>query len=125
MDDHADRNQLDPSESSTQRTAGPREWAAIAALVLPVLLIAVDMTILSFAVPHLSRDLAPSPTQLLWIVDVYSSVLAAALVTMGPLGDRIGRRRLLVWGSVGFGLASLIVASAQNPETLILGRALL
>ncbi|WP_017578524.1 MFS transporter [Nocardiopsis kunsanensis] len=83
------------------------------------------MTILSFAVPHLSKDLAPSPTQLLWIVDVYSFVLAATLVTMGTLGDRIGRRRLLVWGSVGFGLASLIVALAQNPETLILGRALL
>ncbi|WP_017608953.1 MFS transporter [Nocardiopsis xinjiangensis] len=125
MKEHFTKNHPGPPEDSAREAAGPSEWAALAALVLPVLLISVDMTILSFAVPHLSKDLAPGPTQLLWIVDVYSFVLAASLVTMGTLGDRVGRRRLLVWGSAGFGLASLLVAYAQSPEMLILGRALL
>ncbi|MGI5121101.1 MFS transporter [Marinactinospora thermotolerans] len=105
--------------------AGPREWAALAVLTLPVLLIAVDATVLGFAVPYLSEDLAPTGTQLLWIVDIYSFMLAGLLVTMGTLGDRIGRRRLLLIGSAGFGLASLAAAYASSPEMLIAARALL
>ncbi|MFC4561032.1 MFS transporter [Nocardiopsis mangrovi] len=105
--------------------AGPREWAGLAVLTLPVVLISVDMTVLGFAVPHLSEDLAPTAGQLLWIIDVYSFVLAGLLITMGTLGDRIGRRRLLLIGSAGFGVASLAAANAPTPEVLIAARALL
>ncbi|MFD3683227.1 MFS transporter [Nocardiopsis sp. NPDC058631] len=105
--------------------AGPREWAALAVLVLPVVLISVDSTVLGFAVPALSEDLRPTAGQLLWIVDVYGFVLAGLLITMGSLGDRIGRRRLLMIGSAAFGTASLIAAFAPTAETLILARALL
>ncbi|GAA3748046.1 DHA2 family multidrug resistance protein-like MFS transporter [Spinactinospora alkalitolerans] len=105
--------------------AGPREWGALAVLALPVLLISVDMTVLGFAVPALSEELAPTGTQLLWIVDIYSFVLAGLLVTMGTLGDRIGRRRLLLVGSAGFGAASLVAAYASSAEVLIAARALL
>lgn len=107
------------------RSGGARDWAALAVLVLPVVLISVDMTVLGFAVPYLSADLSPSGSQLLWIVDIYSFVLAGLLVTMGSLGDRIGRRRLLMVGSAGFGAASLLAAYAPSPEVLIAARALL
>ncbi|MBE3000697.1 MFS transporter [Nocardiopsis sp. HNM0947] len=105
--------------------AGPREWAALAVLVLPVILISVDMTVLGFAVPALSEALEPSGGQLLWIIDIYGFVLAGLLITMGSLGDRIGRRRLLMIGSAAFGLASLMAAFAPTPEVLIAARALL
>ncbi|WP_017588991.1 MFS transporter [Nocardiopsis ganjiahuensis] len=105
--------------------AGPREWAALAVLVLPVVLISVDMTVLGFAVPALSTALSPSSGQLLWIIDIYGFVLAGLLITMGSLGDRIGRRRLLMVGSAAFGVASLLAAFSPNSETLILARALL
>jgi DHA2 family multidrug resistance protein-like MFS transporter len=108
----------------TRPAAGRREWAALAVLVLAVLLIAVDGTVLSLAVPALSADLAPSATELLWIGDAYSFALAGLLVTMGNLGDRIGRRRLLLWGATGFGLASLLAAYAPTAEWLILARVL-
>ncbi|OZM71419.1 MFS transporter [Amycolatopsis antarctica] len=100
-------------------------WLALAVLVLPVLLISVDMTVLGFALPYLSEDLAPSGTQQLWIVDIYSFVLAGLLVLMGTLGDRIGRRKLLLFGAVAFGVASVVAAFASTPELLIAARALL
>lgn len=103
----------------------PRRWLALAALVLPVLLISIDNTILGFAVPHLSESLKPSGSQLLWIVDVYSFVLAGLLVTMGTLGDRIGRRKLLMIGAAGFSVASVLAAFAPNAGALIAARALL
>ncbi len=105
--------------------AGRAEWLALVALVLAVLLLAVDGTVLSLAVPALSADLAPSATQLLWIGDVYSFALAGLLVVMGALGDRIGRKRLLLIGAAGFGLASLLAAFAPTAEWLIAARALL
>ncbi|MFH9106795.1 MFS transporter [Streptomyces albus] len=105
--------------------AGPREWVGLVVLTLPVLLIAVDLTVLGFAVPALSEDLAPTSTQLLWLVDIYSFVLAGLLVTMGPLGDRIGRRRLLMIGCAGFGLASALAAYAPSAIALIGARVLL
>ncbi|WP_051415805.1 MFS transporter [Nocardiopsis sp. CNT312] len=111
--------------SSANTLAGPREWTALAVLVLPVVLISVDMTVLGFAVPALSEDLDPTSGQLLWIVDVYGFVLAGLLVTMGALGDRIGRRRLLMMGSAAFGAASLVAAFAPSAEVLIIARALL
>ncbi|WP_017573149.1 MFS transporter [Nocardiopsis halotolerans] len=105
--------------------AGPREWAALAVLVLPVVLISVDSTVLGFAVPALSEQLRPDSGQLLWIVDVYGFILAGLLITMGSLGDRIGRRRLLMMGSAAFGGASLLAAFSPTAEVLILARALL
>ena len=105
--------------------AGRREWLGLAVLMLPVLLISVDNTVLSFAIPSLSRALAPSGTELLWIVDIYALVLAGLLVPMGALGDRIGRRRLLLIGSAGFGLVSAAAAFVPTAEALIAARALL
>ncbi|MGW8380889.1 MFS transporter [Streptomyces sp. ODS28] len=113
-----------PREAVPPR-AGLREWAGLVILTLPVLLIAIDLTVLGFAVPQLSEDLSPSSTQLLWLVDIYSFVLAGLLVTMGTLGDRIGRRKLLMIGCAGFGAASLLAAYAPSAAALIASRALL
>lgn len=110
---------------SPTRPAPDRRWWALAVLVLPVLIISMDATVLGFAVPHLSEALEPSSSQLLWIIDVYSFVLAGLLVTMGVLGDRIGRRRLLVIGAAGFTGASLLAAFSTSAEMLIVARALL
>jgi len=102
-----------------------RQWAALAVLTLPVLLIAIDNTILGFAIPRLSESLEPTSSQLLWIIDVYSFVLAGLLVTMGTLGDRIGRRKLLLIGSTGFAVASVAAAFAPTAGALITARALI
>lgn len=104
--------------------AGSREWAALAVLTLAVLLLAVDGTVLSLAVPALTADLQPSATGLLWIGDAYSFVLAGLLVTMGALADRIGRKRLLLIGAVGFAAASVLAAYAPTAGWLIAARAL-
>ncbi|WP_295628813.1 MFS transporter [uncultured Corynebacterium sp.] len=102
----------------------PRRWWGVAVLALAVIILAIDMTVLNFALPAISRDLDPSGTQLLWIVDVYAFVIATLLITMGTLGDRIGRRKLLLWGIAGFGLASLLAAYSVSPMMLIAARAL-
>jgi MFS transporter, DHA2 family, multidrug resistance protein len=102
-----------------------KEWAGLATLALPTLLIGVDMTVLHLAVPSLAADLQPSSTQLLWIVDIYGFLIAGFLLTMGTLGDRIGRRRLLMIGAVAFALASIFAAFSNSAEMLILARALL
>ena len=98
---------------------------ALAALVLPVLLISIDMTVLGAALPVLAEDLDPGAAEQLWIVDAYSFVLAGLLVTMGTLGDRVGRRRLLMWGAAAFGVASVLAAFAPTAGTLVVARALL
>ncbi|ACQ81648.1 major facilitator superfamily MFS_1 [Beutenbergia cavernae DSM 12333] len=105
--------------------AGRREWLALAVLMLPVLLVSIDNTVLSFALPQISQDLGPSATQLLWIVDIYALLLAGLLVTMGTLGDRVGRRLLLLVGAAGFGLVSVYAAFATDAGQLIVARALL
>ena len=102
-----------------------RAWLGLALITLPGFVVTMDMTVLNLAVPRLTTDLAPSSTQLLWIVDVYGFVLAGLLVTMGALGDRIGRRRLLVYGACLFALASLWCAFATSAAQLIVARALL
>jgi MFS transporter, DHA2 family, multidrug resistance protein len=105
--------------------AGRREWVGLVVLALPCLVYAMDLTVLNLAVPQLSADLEPSSAQLLWIVDVYGFLVAGLLVTMGTLGDRIGRRRLLLLGAAGFGAASVLAASATSATMLIAARALL
>ncbi|KQB83583.1 MFS transporter [Corynebacterium oculi] len=102
-----------------------QRWSSLAVLVSAVLLLVIDSTVLYLAVPSLTRDLAPTATQVLWIGDIYSLVLAGLLVTMGNLADRIGRKRLLLIGSVAFGAASLMAAFAPTPEVLIAARLLL
>lgn len=102
----------------------PLRWWGVAVLALAVVILAIDMTVLNFALPEISRDLDPSGTQLLWIVDVYAFVIATLLITMGTLGDRIGRRKLLMWGIAGFGAASLLAAYSVSPVMLIVARAL-
>lgn len=102
-----------------------RDWAALAVLMLPVLLVSIDNTVLGFALPHIASDLQPTASQQLWIVDAYPLVLAGLLVAMGNLGDRIGRRRLLLIGATGFAAVSALLAFAPTAELLIAGRALL
>src|SRR5690348_9887329 len=103
--------------------AGRREWIGLAVLLLPLLLVSMDVSVLYFAVPFITRDLEPTSTQQLWIFDVYGFVLAGLLITMGSLGDRIGRRRLLLIGATAFGLASVAAAYANSAEMLIAVRA--
>ena len=107
------------------RTPGLRAWAALAVLTLAVTLLAIDSTVLALAIPSLSADLSPTASQLLWIGDIYSFTLAGLLVTMGNVADRIGRRRLLLIGTLGFGAASIMAAFAPSAGTLIAARALL
>ena len=102
-----------------------REWLGLAVIALPCVLYAMDLTILDLAVPRLVADLSPSSTQLLWIMDIYGFVLAGSLITMGTLGDRIGRRRLLMIGAGGFGAVSIAAACATSATMLIATRALL
>ena len=109
----------------TPPRAGRREWIGLAVLMLPTLLIVMDLTVLHLAVPHLSAALQPSTVQLLWIVDIYGFLIAGTLITMGTLGDRIGRRRLLLIGAAGFGLASVLAAFSTSAAMLIASRALL
>src|SRR3984893_17886843 len=105
--------------------AGGKEWAGLAVLLLPLLLVTMDVSVLYFAVPFIGKDLQPSSTQQLWIFDVYGFVLAGSLITMGTLGDRIGRRRLLLLGAAAFGLASVLAAFSRSAEMLIATRAVL
>lgn len=107
------------------RRAGRKEWIGLAVLALPTLLIALDIGVLFLALPHLSEDLGTSATEQLWITDIYGFMLAGFLITMGNLGDRIGRRRLLMIGGAAFGIASALAAWAGSPWMLIAARALL
>jgi MFS transporter, DHA2 family, multidrug resistance protein len=79
--------------------AGRREWVGLAVLALACVVYAMDLTVLHLAVPSISEDLQPTSAQLLWIIDIYGFMVAGALITMGTLGDRIGRRRLLLFGA--------------------------
>ncbi len=102
-----------------------RKWGTLVVACLAMLMLSLDLTVLHLAVPKLTEALTPTATQMLWIVDIYGFALAALLVTMGNVGDRIGRKRLLLIGTVTFGAASAVTAYAPNPELLIAARALL
>jgi DHA2 family multidrug resistance protein-like MFS transporter len=113
-----------PTDVSTGK-ATRREWMGLAIIALPCVLYAMDLTILNLAIPSLSADLKPTAAQLLWIVDVYGFLAAGSLLTLGTLGDRIGRRKLLLIGSAAFGLISLLAAFSRSAGMLIAARALL
>ena len=105
--------------------ASQREWMGLAVLALPALLISMDLSVLYLAVPRLSAALQPSSVQLLWITDVYGFLLAGFLLPMGALGDRIGRRKLLMIGGAVFGGASVVAAFSTSAATLIAARAVM
>nr|WP_238993022.1 MFS transporter [Jiangella aurantiaca] len=111
--------------SAPVERASKREWIGLAVLALPTLLLALDMSVLYLALPHLAADLQPSSTQLLWITDIYGFMVAGFLVTMGTLGDRIGRRKLLMTGAVAFAAASVLAAYSTSAEMLIATRTVL
>lgn len=100
-------------------------WWALAVLMFPVFLISIDNTVLAFALPRIAEDLRPSAATQLWIVDIYSLVLATLLVMMGSLGDRFGRRRLLLIGATGFAAVSAAAAFAPSAAYLVAARAVL
>ncbi|MCG5216655.1 MFS transporter [Streptosporangium sp. KLBMP 9127] len=104
---------------------GRRAWIGLAVLALPTMVLSLDISVLYLALPWLSTDLGADTTEQLWIMDIYTFMLAGFLVTMGTLGDRIGRRRLLLIGAGAFGVASVLAAYSTSPEMLIATRALL
>jgi DHA2 family multidrug resistance protein-like MFS transporter len=102
-----------------------RRWAALAVLSASLLVIAMDVTILNVALPHITADLAPSAAQQLWIVDVYALILAGLLVPVSALADRYGRKRMLLAGYLLFGGFSLAILAADSAAGVVLIRALL
>lgn len=112
-------------QTTTPPRAGRREWLGLAVIALPCMLYSMDLTVLNLAVPKLSATLKPSSAQLLWIVDIYGFLVAGFLITMGTLGDRIGRRKLLMMGATAFGVTSVLAAFSTSAEMLIATRALL
>src|SRR5215831_10775290 len=99
--------------------AGRREWIGLAVLALPTLLVSIDVFVMLLALPHLSAALGAGSTQQLWIMDIYGFLLSGFMITMGTLGDRIGRRKLLLIGAAGFGAASVLAAFSVSAEMLI------
>ncbi|WP_434095539.1 MFS transporter [Streptomyces goshikiensis] len=118
-----------PAPSLRQRmraaSGGANRWFVLAVLCVSLVLVALDATILHVAVPSVTEDLRPGPMELLWIVDAYPLVCAALLILFGTLGDRVGRRRILLLGYGLFGVASAIAALADSAQVLIAARALL
>jgi DHA2 family multidrug resistance protein-like MFS transporter len=114
-----------PRRRAAGTGAGANRWVVLVVLCVSLLLVALDATVLHVAVPAVTEDLKPSAIELLWIVDVYPLVCASLLILFGTLGDRVGRRRVLLLGYGLFGVASAVAALAQTAETLILARALL
>ncbi|MFG2619885.1 MFS transporter [Streptomyces sp. NPDC048507] len=106
-------------------SGGANRWAVLAVLCVSLVLVALDATILHVAVPSVTEDLRPGAMELLWIVDAYPLVCAALLILFGTLGDRVGRRRILLLGYGLFGVASAIAALADDAQVLIAARALL
>jgi MFS transporter, DHA2 family, multidrug resistance protein len=102
-----------------------KEWIGLVVLSIACLIYSMDLSVLFLAIPSITVDLKPSPTQLLWMNDIYGFMVAGFLVTMGTLGDVVGRRRVLQWGAAAFGLASIFCAFAPNATMLVIGRALL
>jgi DHA2 family multidrug resistance protein-like MFS transporter len=108
--------------AAVKSTAGTREWLGLALLALPTMLLGLDLTLLHLALPALAADLQPTSMQALWIMDAYGFMIAGFLITMGTLGDRIGRRKLLIIGASAFAAASVFAAFSTSPGMLILAR---
>lgn len=113
------------SASPSRSRATRSRWLGLAVLTLPVIVTSMDVTILHIAIPTITRELTPSPSQTLWILDAYGFLLAGLLIVMGNVGDRIGRRKLFLIGAAVFGAASTLAAFAPTPEVLIAARAVM
>lgn len=113
------------ADPSPVATAGAREWLGLALLALPTILLGLDLTLLHLALPALAADLQPTSMQALWIMDAYGFMIAGFLITMGTLGDRIGRRKLLMIGAAAFAVASMLAAFSTSAVMLIVARAVL
>jgi MFS transporter, DHA2 family, multidrug resistance protein len=111
--------------STTATPATPRDWLGLYVLSIACMLYSMDISVLFLAMPSIVTELDPSPTQLLWINDIYGFMVAGFLVTMGTLGDRVGRRKILLLGAAAFGAASVMCAFSSNATMLIIARALL
>ncbi|WEH36416.1 MFS transporter [Streptomyces sp. AM 4-1-1] len=107
----------------TEEESAPRRWAVLAVLLAGMLMGGMDLTILNVALPTVGRELLPSSSELLWITDGYPLTVAATLVVCSTVGDRVGRKRLLVTGVSTFALASLAAALSSAPGQLIAARA--
>ncbi len=105
--------------------AGRKEWIGLGVLSLACLVYVMDLTVLNLAIPQISSQLQPTSAELLWIIDIYGFVVAGSLITMGTLGDRIGRRRVLMIGAAAFAVISVLAAFAPNARMLICARALM
>jgi DHA2 family multidrug resistance protein-like MFS transporter len=105
--------------------AGPRQWWGLAALAFPTMMTSIDLFVLLLALPHIGAALGADNVGQLWITDIYGFLLASCMVTMGTLGDRIGRRKLLLIGSAAFGLASVAAAFSGSVWALVAARAVL
>ena len=119
-----------PAPAAPPRSGGPGSgpagrWTVLLVLCLSLLFVALDSTVLHVAVPSLTEQLRPGPVQLLWIVDAYPLAAASLLILFGTLGDRVGRRRVLLLGYALFAVASAVAAAAQSAPLLIGARALL
>ncbi len=113
------------STAAGGKRAGPRAWAGLALLSLPTIMLGLDLTLLHLALPALALDLNPTSVQALWIMDAYGFFIAGFLITMGTLGDRIGRRKMLLIGAVAFAMASVVAAFSTSATMLIVARAAL
>ncbi|MGW5381599.1 MFS transporter [Nocardia sp. NPDC003963] len=116
---------VEAARAAPDTSTGRRAWFGLAVLLLPVLLVSMDMSVLFLALPTLTDDLDPTAAQQLWILDIYGFLIAGLLITMGNLGDRIGRRTILLAGATVFGLASALAAFAPSAAVLIAARALM
>ncbi|MFC5403543.1 MFS transporter [Cohnella soli] len=110
---------------SNNLQAGLKDWLGLAVLALPALLVSIDVSVMILALPHIGVALGADSTQQLWIMDMYGFMLSGFLITMGTLGDLIGRRKLLMIGAAAFGLASVLAAFSNSPGMLIAARAIL
>jgi len=116
-----------PHDAHRQEAPGKatrRDWIGLAVIAIPCMLYAMDLTVLYLAVPEIVADLKPSASGLLWIVDIYGFMVAGALVTMGTLGDRIGRRKVLMIGAAAFAATSILAAYSTSAQMLIFARAI-
>ena len=120
---------MDDGGALTGEAAAPaatrREWLGLAVIALPCMLYAMDLTVLNLALPRIAAELKPSSAKLLWIIDIYGFFVAGLLVPMGNLGDRIGRRRVLLIGAAAFCVASVVAATSRTTGMLIAARAVL
>ena len=114
-----------PDASDPSLKATRREWIGLGVVVLPCMVYSMDLTVLNLAIPSLTAELRPSASQLLWIIDIYGFMVAGFLMIMGGLGDRIGRRKVLLLGAAAFGAVSIAAAFSKSAQTLILARAAL